>query len=141
MFWALFVLGHDCGHGSFSRHAGVNGLVGHVLHSFLLVPYHCWRLSHRKHHKNTGNLDKDEIFYPMRAARLRKKPWRRGLFALLPGLLAAVFKPIMPRQRSGYTRAMVQTTAPPQSCPTNTALSMPLASSRPIRSAQNTSMP
>lgn len=63
--WAIFVLGHDCGHGSFSRYKSVNSFFGHLLHSLILVPFHSWRISHRKHHKNTGNYEKDEIFYPM----------------------------------------------------------------------------
>lgn len=63
--WAVFVLGHDCGHGSFSRYRRVNSVCGHILHSAILVPFHSWRISHRKHHKNTGNYEKDEIFYPM----------------------------------------------------------------------------
>jgi len=63
--WCVFVLGHDCGHGGFSRYKTVNSFFGHLLHSAILVPYHSWRISHRKHHKNTGNYEKDEIFYPM----------------------------------------------------------------------------
>jgi len=64
LFWAIFVLGHDCGHGSFSKFKWANDLFGTLLHSFILVPYHMWRLSHKHHHKNTGNFEKDEIFYP-----------------------------------------------------------------------------
>ena len=30
------------------------------------VPYYPWKMSHHHHHKNTGNIDKDEIFYPIR---------------------------------------------------------------------------
>lgn len=63
--WAVFVLGHDCGHGSFSKNKTVNSFLGHILHSAILVPFHSWRISHRKHHKNTGNFEEDEIFYPM----------------------------------------------------------------------------
>lgn len=63
--WALFVVAHDCGHGSFSRYKSVNALFGHFLNALILVPFHPWRISHRKHHKNTGNFEKDEIFYPM----------------------------------------------------------------------------
>lgn len=65
LMWAVFVLGHDCGHGSFSRYKSVNSFFGHILHSAILVPFHSWRISHRKHHKNTGNFEKDEIFYPI----------------------------------------------------------------------------
>ncbi|KAK8601677.1 hypothetical protein V6N13_058638 [Hibiscus sabdariffa] len=65
MFWALFVLGHDCGHGSFSDDTILNNVVGHFLHSTILVPYHGWRLSHKTHHQNHGNVDKDESWVPM----------------------------------------------------------------------------
>ena len=66
MFWALFVLGHDCGHGSFSKYSFLNDVIGNSLHTLILVPYFPWKLSHKHHHKNTGNMDKDEIFYPIR---------------------------------------------------------------------------
>ena len=66
LFWALFVLGHDCGHGSFSPNSVLNDAFGNLLHCPLLVPYYPWKVSHRRHHKNTGNMDRDEIFYPIR---------------------------------------------------------------------------
>ncbi|KAK2376468.1 omega-3 fatty acid desaturase, chloroplastic [Trifolium repens] len=65
MFWAIFVLGHDCGHGSFSDSSMVNSLVGHILHSSILVPYHGWRISHKTHHQNHGNVEKDESWVPL----------------------------------------------------------------------------
>jgi omega-3 fatty acid desaturase (delta-15 desaturase) len=65
MFWALFVIGHDCGHHSFSKYKWVNNVVGHLCHTPLLVPFHGWKISHRIHHQNTGNLDTDETWYPI----------------------------------------------------------------------------
>ncbi|XP_052187898.1 omega-3 fatty acid desaturase, endoplasmic reticulum-like [Diospyros lotus] len=65
MFWALFVLGHDCGHGSFSDNPRLNNIVGHILHSSILVPYHGWRISHRTHHQNHGHVEKDESWVPI----------------------------------------------------------------------------
>ncbi|CAK9151319.1 unnamed protein product [Ilex paraguariensis] len=65
MFWALFVLGHDCGHGSFSDSPTLNSFIGHLLHSSILVPYHGWRISHRTHHQNHGNVEKDESWVPL----------------------------------------------------------------------------
>ncbi|KAK9279831.1 hypothetical protein L1049_013513 [Liquidambar formosana] len=65
MFWALFVLGHDCGHGSFSDVSKLNSVVGHLLHSSILVPYHGWRISHRTHHQNHGNVENDESWVPL----------------------------------------------------------------------------
>ncbi|GMP23435.1 hypothetical protein CsSME_00001038 [Camellia sinensis var. sinensis] len=65
MFWALFVLGHDCGHGSFSNNHKLNSVVGHLLHSSILVPYHGWRISHRTHHQNHGHVENDESWHPV----------------------------------------------------------------------------
>ncbi|KAF8396947.1 hypothetical protein HHK36_018583 [Tetracentron sinense] len=65
MFWALFVLGHDCGHGSFSNNSKLNSVLGHFLHSSILVPYHGWRISHRTHHQNHGHVENDESWHPL----------------------------------------------------------------------------
>ncbi len=65
MFWALFVVGHDCGHQSFSKYKWLNNFIGHLCHTPILVPYHAWRISHRTHHKNTGNIETDESWHPV----------------------------------------------------------------------------
>jgi omega-3 fatty acid desaturase (delta-15 desaturase) len=74
MFWALFVVGHDCGHQSFSKHKWLNDLIGHLSHTPILVPYHGWRISHRTHHKNTGNIDNDESWYPVTESEYNDMP-------------------------------------------------------------------
>lgn len=38
--------------------------MGLILHSFVLVPYHSWRISHGKHHAATGHMSRDEVFVP-----------------------------------------------------------------------------
>ncbi len=53
----LFMLQHDCGHGSFFRSQKLNNLVGTVLGVFTLVPYDYWRKTHAIHHATSGNLD------------------------------------------------------------------------------------
>ncbi|KAF9415571.1 Fatty acid oxidation complex subunit alpha [Podila epigama] len=60
----IWVLAHECGHQSFSTSKTLNNTVGWFLHSFLLVPYHSWRISHSKHHKATGHMTKDQVFVP-----------------------------------------------------------------------------
>jgi len=75
MFWALFVVGHDCGHGSFSRYKWLNNLIGHLCHTPILVPFHGWRISHRTHHQNTGNIDTDESWYPVTESKYQEMHW------------------------------------------------------------------
>ncbi|KAJ9521241.1 hypothetical protein QJQ45_022979 [Haematococcus lacustris] len=65
MFWALFVIGHDCGHQSFSSNKALNDFIGNIVHSSILVPYHGWRISHREHHSNHGHVENDESWHPV----------------------------------------------------------------------------
>ncbi|KAJ2725568.1 hypothetical protein GGI07_001196 [Coemansia sp. Benny D115] len=60
----IWVIAHECGHGSFSPSRAINNLTGWVLHSSLLVPYYSWKISHSQHHKNTNNMTRDEVFVP-----------------------------------------------------------------------------
>ncbi|KIV99907.1 uncharacterized protein PV09_08434 [Verruconis gallopava] len=60
----LWVLAHECGHQSFSTSKMLNDTVGWILHSCLLVPYFSWKISHGKHHKATGHMERDMVFVP-----------------------------------------------------------------------------
>jgi len=60
----LWVLAHECGHQSFSPSKILNDTTGWICHSALLVPYFSWKISHGKHHKATGNMERDMVFVP-----------------------------------------------------------------------------
>jgi omega-3 fatty acid desaturase (delta-15 desaturase) len=64
--WSLFVVGHDCGHRTFSRSLLVNDVLGHVCHTPLLVPFHSWRISHYHHHMNHNHVEKDHSWKPVK---------------------------------------------------------------------------
>ncbi|GJC83404.1 oleate hydroxylase FAH12 [Colletotrichum liriopes] len=64
----LWVIAHECGHQAFSPSKTLNHTVGWVLHSALLVPYFSWQISHSKHHKATGHMERD--MHATRAGRL-----------------------------------------------------------------------
>ncbi|GFY93612.1 fatty acid desaturase 2 [Actinidia rufa] len=67
----VWVVAHECGHHAFSDYQWLDDTVGLVLHSALLVPYFSWKYSHRRHHSNTGSLDRDEVFVPKLKSRIR----------------------------------------------------------------------
>jgi omega-6 fatty acid desaturase (delta-12 desaturase) len=56
----LFIIQHDCGHGSFFRSAKANNAVGFLLGVVTLTPYHYWRRTHAIHHATSGDLDHRE---------------------------------------------------------------------------------
>ena len=54
----IFLIQHDCGHGSFFRNRKLNDWVGRCLGVLTLTPYDYWRSHHALHHASTGNLDR-----------------------------------------------------------------------------------
>ncbi len=54
----LFVIQHDCGHGSFFRNRLLNDWIGRALGVVTVTPYDVWRRTHAVHHASAGNLDK-----------------------------------------------------------------------------------
>jgi omega-6 fatty acid desaturase (delta-12 desaturase) len=72
----VWVIAHECGHRAFSDNIVLGDIVGLILHSSLLVPYHSWRISHAKHHQNTNSMENDEVFIPYTRSELGKVvPW------------------------------------------------------------------
>jgi omega-6 fatty acid desaturase (delta-12 desaturase) len=53
----LFMIQHDCGHGSYFRSRKANDWVGRVIGLLTLTPYGYWRRSHAEHHARNGHLD------------------------------------------------------------------------------------
>lgn len=60
----VWVIAHECGHHAFSDYQWLDDTVGLIFHSALMVPYFSWKYSHRRHHSNTGSVEKDEVFVP-----------------------------------------------------------------------------
>ncbi|SHF13888.1 omega-6 fatty acid desaturase (delta-12 desaturase) [Seinonella peptonophila] len=53
----IFIIFHDCCHGSFFANRKANEIIGTIAGIFTLTPYHQWRYSHTRHHATSGNLD------------------------------------------------------------------------------------
>jgi omega-6 fatty acid desaturase (delta-12 desaturase) len=54
----LFIIQHDCGHGSFFKAPWANDLLGAIVGVLTLTPYRYWRQTHALHHATSGNLDR-----------------------------------------------------------------------------------
>ncbi len=57
----LFMIQHDCGHGSFFPNKQANEWVGRAIGVLTMTPYDHWRRSHAIHHATSGNLDRRGI--------------------------------------------------------------------------------
>jgi omega-6 fatty acid desaturase (delta-12 desaturase) len=54
----LFMIQHDCSHGSFFRHRLANDWIGRLAGIVTMTPYDLWRRTHAVHHASSGNLDR-----------------------------------------------------------------------------------
>ncbi len=50
----MFVVGHDCGHRSFSKNKLVEDIVGTLMFMPLIYPFEPWRIKHNHHHAHTN---------------------------------------------------------------------------------------
>lgn len=54
----MFIIFHDCTHGSFFKNRKANNIVGTIMGVLTLFPYEKWKREHSIHHASSGNLDK-----------------------------------------------------------------------------------
>ncbi|KAJ5703251.1 oleate delta-12 desaturase [Penicillium malachiteum] len=69
----VWILAHECGHGAFTSNTTLNDTFGWILHSILLVPYFSWKITHARHHRYTGHMEKDTAFVPLTEDAFAKK--------------------------------------------------------------------
>jgi omega-6 fatty acid desaturase (delta-12 desaturase) len=77
----LFMLQHDCGHGSFFRSRRLNNLVGYLCGIVTLVPYTYWRKTHALHHASSGNLDGRDLgdIDTLTVREYLSRPWHKRM--------------------------------------------------------------
>ena len=57
----IFIIFHDCGHGSFFKSKLLSKIIGIITGLFVFTPYNKWHHEHKIHHQTVGNLDKRGI--------------------------------------------------------------------------------
>jgi omega-6 fatty acid desaturase (delta-12 desaturase) len=81
----IFIIFHDCGHGSFYASRSANRIVGFVTGLLTLTPYFHWRWQHALHHGTSGNLDRrgiGDIWMLTVQEYLDSSRWRRFAYRL-----------------------------------------------------------
>ena len=61
MLVRVFIIFHDCGHGSFFKSRTANDITGFFTGMLTFTPYYQWRWEHSLHHATTGDLDRRGI--------------------------------------------------------------------------------
>ena len=68
------MIGHDCGHLSFSSSHLVNDIVGTLAFLPLFFPFEPWRIKHNHHHNNTNKLFEDNAWQPFQSDYYESAP-------------------------------------------------------------------
>jgi omega-6 fatty acid desaturase (delta-12 desaturase) len=95
----LFIIFHDCGHGSFFRSRRLNDVVGTISGFLVFTPYYQWRHHHAIHHASSSDLDRrgvgdvwtltvDEYLAASRRTQLAYRIYRHPLVMFFIGPLA-----------------------------------------------------
>ncbi|MBE2238754.1 MAG: fatty acid desaturase [Caldilineaceae bacterium] len=73
----IFIIQHDCGHGSFFKSRRANDSTGVVCSLFTLTPYKYWRKSHAIHHAHHAELEERGIgdVWTMTVDEYLAAPW------------------------------------------------------------------
>ena len=73
----IFIIQHDCGHGSFFKSRRANDLVGMACSIFTFLPYKFWRKSHAVHHAHHAELEERGIgdMWTLTVAEYIAAPW------------------------------------------------------------------
>jgi acyl-lipid omega-6 desaturase (Delta-12 desaturase) len=81
----VFIIFHDCGHGSFFPSRTANSIVGCIAGLMTFTPYHHWRWEHSLHHATSGDLDRrgtGDVWTMTVQEYVESSRWRRFGYSL-----------------------------------------------------------
>jgi len=116
----VFILFHDCCHGSFFASRRANTILGYVTGILTFTPFDDWRYAHNRHHATSGDLDRrgvgdiwtmttEEYFSAPRLRRIGYRIYRHPVILFGPGaaLLFLVFQRFAKRGATQAARRSV----------------------------------
>ena len=81
----VFIIFHDCGHGSYFASKKANDVVGFITGLFTFTPFCHWRWQHSLHHASAGDLDRrgvGDIWTMTVQEYLESSRWKRFAYRL-----------------------------------------------------------
>lgn len=81
----IFIIFHDCGHGSYFPSQRANEIVGFIAGVLTFTPFYHWRWEHAIHHTTAGHLDKrgmGDIWTMTVQEYLEASRWKRFAYQL-----------------------------------------------------------
>ena len=81
----VFIIFHDCGHGSFFKSRGANDVWGFLCGIMTFTPYYQWRWEHSMHHATAGDLDRrgtGDVWTMTVHEYLNSSGWKRFAYRL-----------------------------------------------------------
>jgi len=81
----VFIIFHDCGHGSFLASRKANDILGFITGVLSFTPYYHWRWQHALHHASAGDLDRrgtGDVWTLTVQEYLQASCWRRLAYRL-----------------------------------------------------------
>jgi omega-6 fatty acid desaturase (delta-12 desaturase) len=81
----IFIIFHDCGHGSFFKSQRANNIMGFISGVLTFTPYFHWRWEHSIHHATSGDLDRrgtGDVWTMTVQEYLESSRWKRFAYRL-----------------------------------------------------------
>jgi omega-6 fatty acid desaturase (delta-12 desaturase) len=116
----MFIIFHDCGHGSFFKSRIANNILGAITGVLTFTPYYHWRWEHALHHSSSGDLDRrgtGDVWTLTVQEYLESSRWKRFayrlarnpfvLFVLAPLFLFLIWQRIPNPKASGREQRSV----------------------------------
>jgi acyl-lipid omega-6 desaturase (Delta-12 desaturase) len=82
----VFIIHHDCGHGSFFKSQKTNDVWGFITGTLTFTPYYLWRWKHAIHHAASGDLDRrgyGDVWTLTVEEYLKASRWKRLAYRLV----------------------------------------------------------
>ena len=96
----VFIIHHDCGHGSFFKSRTANDVCGFITGVMTFTPYKLWRWEHAVHHAGSGDLDRRDLgaVWTLTVQEYLEAPlWKRIAYRVVrnPAVLFVIAPPIL----------------------------------------------